>query len=269
MARRHQGEPPREARRRGEGESTPQSAQRTIAVSAEEAAALLEWGEIQAHERALAGSNYTFMVLMAADGRGQFLAVYKPQRGERPLWDFPRGTLHLREHAAYVTSRQLGWPNVPVTVIREGPFGVGSLQLYIPTAEQLDPFGFQQERRDELMEVALFDLLVNNADRKGGHCILGADGRVWAIDHGLTFHVEPKLRTVLWDYCGEPFPPRLTADLESLRDDSSRRQRLRAELEPDLHPAEIDALFRRLERLLRAKRFPRLDPNRNIPWPLV
>ncbi|MGE5618891.1 MAG: SCO1664 family protein [Sphingomonadaceae bacterium] len=226
-------------------------------------------GEIQAHELILAGSNYTFALLMAADGPGQFLAVYKPQRGERPLWDFPSGTLHRRERAAYVTSRHLGWPNVPVTVIRDGPFGIGSVQLYVPPARQPDLVDLQRRHRKELAQIALFDLLVNNADRKGGHCLLGADGRVWAIDHGLTFHVEPKLRTVLWEYCGEPFPPELAADLESLRDDASRRERLRSELEPELASTEIDALFRRLERLLQTRRFPHLDPTRNIPWPLV
>ncbi len=238
-------------------------------MSSEEAASLLLHGEIQGYQIVPAGSNYTFLVSMSADGRGQFLAVYKPQRGERPLWDFPRGTLHRREHAAYVTSRHLGWPHVPVTVIREGPFGVGSVQLYVPTRGQPDFFAFQEERRAELMEIALFDLLTNNADRKAGHCLPGADGRVWAIDHGLTFHVDPKLRTVLWDYCGEPIPQRLLEDLESLRADPVRQQRLRTDLEPNLAPEEIDAFFRRVDRFLHNKRFPQLDPNRNIPWPLV
>ncbi len=268
LARRHDPEATGKGRRRGKSEN-PSPVEHTIAATPEEAASLLERGEILAHERLPAGSNYTFAVLMSADGQGQFLAIYKPQRGERPLWDFPRGTLHLREHAAYVTSRHLGWPNIPVTVIREGPFGPGSVQLYVPTAGQPDFFDFQQERRRELMEIALFDLLVNNADRKGGHCLLGADGRVWSIDHGLTFHVSPKLRTVLWDYCGEAIPQRLLEDLESQRDDPSRREKLRGVLEADLDPAEIDAFFQRVERLLRTRRFPKLDPNRNIPWPLV
>ncbi|MCL4371343.1 MAG: SCO1664 family protein [Chloroflexi bacterium] len=269
MAAGHEVEPARNDRRKRRAASPPPAAQRTVAVPPEEAASLLEQGEIQEYRVVPSGSNYTFTVLMSADNRGQFLAVYKPQRGERPLWDFPWGTLHLREHAAYVTSRHLGWPNIPVTVLRKGPFGVGSVQLYVPTAGQPDLFAFQEERRRELMEIALFDLLVNNADRKAGHCILGVDGRVWAIDHGLTFHVDPKLRTVLWDYCGEPIPQRLLEQLESLRDDPARRDRLRAELEPDLASEEIDAFFRRVDRFLRTRRYPRLDPNRNIPWPLV
>jgi uncharacterized repeat protein (TIGR03843 family) len=240
-----------------------------MAVSPEEAALLLEKGEIRQYEAVSSGSNYTFLVMMSAAGRGKFLAVYKPQRGERPLWDFPRGTLHRRERAAYITSRTLGWPNIPVTVIRDGPFGIGSVQLFVPTASRPDLFAFQEERRKELMEIALFDLLVNNADRKAGHCLLGVDGRVWAIDHGLTFHVDPKLRTVLWDYCGEPIPQRLLEDLESLREDPARRDVLRAELETELAPEEINAFFRRADRLLRFRRYPRLDPTRNIPWPLV
>ncbi len=229
----------------------------------------MEQGEIQQYEIVPSGSNYTFLTLMSANGRGQFLAIYKPQRGERPLWDFPRGSLHRRERAAYVTSRHLGWPNVPVTVIRAGPYGVGSVQLFVPTAGQPDLFAFQDGKRRDLMEIALFDLLVNNADRKAGHCLLGTDGRIWAIDHGLTFHVDPKLRTVLWDFCGEPIPRDLLEKLESLRDDTDSWEKLSSALQADLEPEEIDALFHRLERLIRGRRYPRLDPNRNIPWPLV
>lgn len=247
----------------------PASVERTVAVSREEGASLLEQAEVVAYEQLATGSNYTFLVLMAAGDGMELLAIYKPLRGERPLWDFPHGTLHLRERAAYLTSRHLGWPNVPVTVIRDGPFGVGSLQLYIPTSAQTELPAFQRERWPGLVEVALFDLLVNNADRKAGHCLPGADGRIWAIDHGLTFNVMPKLRTVLWEYCGEPVPRRLLEDLVSLRENPTRREALRADLEPILDPGEIRAFFARVEKLLRAGRFPQLDPGRNIPWPLV
>lgn len=240
-----------------------------MAVSPEEATFLLMQGEIVAHEVVPTGSNYTFFVLMSADGRGQFLAVYKPQRGERPLWDFPRGTLHQREHAAYVVSLQLGWPNIPVTVIRDGPFGVGSVQLYVPVQEDSDFFSFHSRRRRDLMQIALFDLIVNNADRKGGHCLLGKDGRLWAIDHGLTFNVEPKLRTILWDYCGRPVPEPLLEQLQALREDDGRSQELREALEPDLDTAEIKAFFRRIDRILKTRRYPQLDPNRNVPWPPI
>ncbi len=230
---------------------------------------LLARAEVLAHQAVPAGTNYTFVLLMSAPDRGRFLAVYKPRRGENPLWDFPRGTLYLRERAAYVASRHLGWPNIPATVVRDGPFGVGSVQLFVPTDGQPDFFAFRLPRRRELEEVALFDLLANNADRKAGHCLLGVDGRVWAIDHGLTFNVEPKLRTVLWDFCGEPIPERLLDGLARLHEDPTRRERLRLELEPCLDTAEIVAFFARLERVLRSRTFPQLDPHRNVPWPLV
>ena len=268
MARHHKAEPAPKDRRNRQGPTNP-SEQRIIAVSTEEAALLMEQGEIQQYQIVPSGSNHTFLTLMSANGRGRFLAIYKPQRGERPLWDFPRGTLHRREHAAYITSRHLGWPNIPITVIRAGPLGVGSVQLFVPTAGQPDLFSFQGEKRRELMEIALFDLLVNNADRKAGHCLLGTDGRIWAIDHGLTFHVDPKLRTVLWDYCGEAIPGDLLEKLESLHDDTDNWERLSSALQADLEPEEIDALLHRLERLIRGRRYPQLDPNRNIPWPLV
>ncbi len=269
MARRLRGQRKRGGQERGQGEERSQLAGRLEAATPEEAISLLEQAEIVAHEMVPAGTNYTFAVLMSAGGRSQFLAIYKPQRGENPLWDFPDGTLYLRERAAYLTSRELGWPNVPPTTLREGPYGVGMVQLYVSTEGQPDFFAFRHRRHRDLMEIALFDLLVNNADRKAGHCLLGVDGRVWAIDHGLTFNVAPKLRTVLWDFCGELIPERLLSDLETLRDDTSRRQGLREQLEPCLQSDEIDALFRRLESILQARRFPQLDPRRNVPWPLA
>jgi len=235
----------------------------------EEIAHILGQGDILAYEGMPSGSNYAFLVLISAGAERQLLGVYKPQRGERPLWDFPRGSLFRREHAAYVASTHLGWPNIPVTVIRDGPFGPGSVQLYIPTADDASLFSFGRRKREELARIALFDLLVNNADRKAGHCLLGVDGRVWAIDHGLTFHVEPKLRTVLWDFCEQPIPKRLLYDLAKLREDGQRRDRLRSQLSVDLAADEVEGFFRRLDRILSAGRYPRLDPQRNVPWPLI
>lgn len=230
---------------------------------------LLERGDILGYEVVPTGTNYTFYTLMSADGGERFVAIYKPRQGENPLWDFPHGTLYRREHAAYVASRYLGWPRIPPTIVRDGPFGIGMVQLFVATERQWDFSELRRQHRDELMQIALFDLLVNNADRKAGHCLLGRDGRIWAIDHGLTFNTAPKLRTVLWDYCGEPIPRRLLGDLESLRDDPSRRRDIEGRLGSDLTPAEVEAFYRRLERILLAGTFPRLDPNRNIPWPLV
>src|SRR5712691_10814787 len=160
-------------------------------------------------------SNYTFLSEVA-DPERTVLAVYKPRDGETPLWDFPEGTLCRREVAAYVLSRSLGWPSIPPTVLREGPHGPGSVQQFI----RFDPtehfFTLRETRLDDFRAVAAFDVVVNNADRKGGHCLLGEDGTIWLIDHGVCFAVEPKLRTVIWDFAGDPLPESLCRDLGRL-----------------------------------------------------
>ena len=137
-------------------------------------------------------SNYTFLARATGPDGAQELAVYKPQRGESPLWDFPQGSLCRREVAAYVVARELGWPHVPPTVLREGPEGPGSVQRFIPFEPQEHYFTLQDRFPDAFMAIAVFDLVVNNADRKGGHCLLGEDGRIWTIDHGVCFHEDPK-----------------------------------------------------------------------------
>ena len=154
-------------------------------------------------------SNYTFLARASEPDGEEVLAVYKPHRGENPLWDFPEGTLGRREVAAYEVSNALGWPNVPPTVLREGPEGAGSVQLFVPFEPQEHYFTLQERFPDAFRAIAAFDLLVNNADRKGGHCLLGEDGRIWAIDHGVCFHEEPKLRTVIWEFMDEPIPAAL------------------------------------------------------------
>ena len=145
------------------------------------------------------GSNYTFIVTIRHDGK-QANAVYKPSRGERPLWDFPDGTLAFREVAAYLVSEALGFPNVPPTILRDGPQGIGMVQLYIEMVDGQHFFTLRDQHRDEMKRIAVFDAIINNTDRKGGHVLLGEDGKLWCIDHGVTFHEEPKLRTVIWDY---------------------------------------------------------------------
>ncbi|MFQ5896468.1 MAG: SCO1664 family protein [Nitrospinota bacterium] len=215
------------------------------------------------------GSNYTFLAALEDGDLGTLLAVYKPEEGERPLWDFPPG-LHRREYAAFLVSEQLGWGLVPPTVIRDGPHGVGSVQFYIDHEEEANYFSLREEGRGELLAIAFFDLLINNTDRKGGHCLKGRDGRVWAIDHGLTFHASPKLRTVIWDFCGQPFPPALLKGVErlggALEDTSSALVRELGEL---LSLRELDALRRRAAGILRKPRFPRLDEYRHLPWPPI
>ena len=143
----------------------------------------------------------------AGDGvRG--LAVYKPRRGEAPLYDFPDGTLYRREFAAYVVSEAIGWHLVPPTVIRDGPYGVGTAQLFIDAQPKRNYFTLREDRSDDLKPMAAFDVFANNADRKGAHCLLDPEDRIWGIDHGLTFNVDYKLRTVIWDFSGQPVSPR-------------------------------------------------------------
>lgn len=231
---------------------------------------LLGSGRIDHMELIPWGSNYTFAVIVGSEDGPRTLAVYKPRRGEVPLRDFPSGTLYKREVAAYRLAQAIGWDIVPPTIVREdAPHGVGSLQLYVePSTEP----GAQFERlrvshQADLTRMALFDLLANNADRKGGHCLLATDGRLWGIDHGLTFSHVPKLRTVIWDPCGEPVPAALVADLAAVRADPAREQALREALAPLLSAIELEALFSRWDRLLQMPCFPSLDPYRNVPWP--
>jgi hypothetical protein len=212
------------------------------------------------------GSNFTFLVDLESEDC-QLQAIYKPSRGERPLWDFPEETLAGREVAAYLVSEALGWGLAPPTVYRQdGPAGPGSLQLRIEHDPDQHYFTFDADTRQRLRSAALFDLLVNNADRKSGHVLLGGDGRIWLIDHGVCFHAEPKLRTVIWDFVGEAIPEVLLADLQRLRSDDG----LAEELCPYLTPAEMDALYARLSRLLQSDRFPAPPEDvRATPWPLV
>lgn len=232
--------------------------------------ALLERGTIEGVELIPWGSNYTFAALLVGEDGSRCYAVYKPRRGEVPLRDFPNGTLYKREVAAYRLSSHLGWTMIPPTVIRrEGPHGIGSLQLYVePRAGASAQYERLRESHScDLQRMAAFDLLANNADRKGGHCLLDVRGHVWGIDHGLTFHSVPKLRTVIWDYCGEPIPEQLVSDLAILRNDPAQLAALEADVRPLLAEPEWEALLQRWDRLLANPCFPNLDPYRNVPWP--
>ncbi|MBO9341097.1 MAG: SCO1664 family protein [Roseiflexus sp.] len=232
--------------------------------------ALLAKGEIEVQGMMPWSSNYTLLVTVR-DGDLQGLAVYKPRRGERPLWDFPRGTLCQREFAAFLLSEALGWSLVPPTVLRDGPYGYGSVQLYIDCDQDAHLFTMQKEGgyEDQLARLAAFDILSNNADRKSGHCLKGTDGRLWAIDHGICFHAEPKLRTVLWDYAGEPICEEIMADLRALREDVRNGGRFIRALEGLLAPEEVRAFRRRLDRLIETGCYPDPGAARHIPWPPV
>ena len=235
----------------------------------EKAVPILREGEFISSQRIAWGSNYTFLVRLDA-GPGRYLrAVYKPRDGERPLYDFPQGTLYKREYAAYLLTLILGWPDAPTTLIREGPYGVGSIQLYVESDPEATYFNLVDSRTEELLRFAVFDVLANNADRKAGHCLLGNDGRLWSIDHGLTFHSIFKLRTVMLEYWGTPLPQSLQDSLTALANGIESGSGRIPELMELLSEREVGALSRRLETLLKDPRVPELDPWRNVPWPPV
>ncbi|HWH31600.1 MAG TPA: SCO1664 family protein [Egibacteraceae bacterium] len=213
-----------------------------------------------------AASNEALLVRL--DGSPDDLAVYKPDSGERPLWDFPPATLARRETAAFALSDWLGWDVVPATVYRDGPHGPGSVQRFVPHDPARHYFVLLEDEslHPVLRRVALFDLVTNNADRKASHVMLGPEG-VRGCDHGLCFHVEPKLRTVIWDFAGEPIGVEDRDDLRRLADalDSGGGPALGGLLDP----AECAALLRRTRALLGLGHLP--DPpedRRPYPWPL-
>ncbi len=212
-------------------------------------------------------SNYTFLAQLGPHEPAGLLAVYKPARGESPLWDFEAGTLYQREVAAYRLSKVLGWPQIPPTVVRDqAPHGVGAMQLYVE-ADRRHFLSEQSHQRDAWRRIALFDVITNNADRKSGHCLFDAQDRIWVIDHGLTFHSDPKLRTVIWDFSGEPLPPELCADLERAVIDVEKGT-LADELAKLLRPGEVRVLRRRLRGILDPTwRFPEPTSAWSVPWP--
>ena len=233
---------------------------------------LLASGAVEIEGRMPWSSNNTFLVTVGpdgtadGDGEGRVAAIYKPGRGERPLWDFPDG-LYRREVAAYELAESLGWRFVPPTVeVGDGPFGAGSLQLFVDADFEQHYFTLLEEpaHHPQLKRMAAFDVLANNADRKGGHCLIDGAGRIWGIDHGLCFHVQSKLRTVIWDFAGEPLDEGDRADLERWVESgpSPRLQEL-------LHPEECRALHKRARHLLETGCLPEPRSDRPYPWPLV
>jgi uncharacterized repeat protein (TIGR03843 family) len=243
-----------------------------LSLSLDRALELLTRGEVQLQSLLPWGSNYTFLVSVTLEEL-QTAAIYKPREGERPLWDFPDGTLCQREVAAFVVSQALDWFIVPPTVLRDGPHGVGMLQFYIDCNPEEHYFTLQEETRfhDQFKQIALFDLLINNADRKSGHCLRDENDHIWAIDHGVCFAVEPKLRTVIWEFAGQPIPDRLVDNLKNFRSRLEQRDdpAIRA-LSHLLDKRELAVLKRRADQLAQAGCFPRPQPGyRQIPWPPV
>jgi len=231
---------------------------------------ILQKGEMTLRGQFVHGSNYTFLASIVHQNQ-EYPAVYKPVRGEQPLWDFPAGSLSGREVAAYLVSEFLGWQLVPPTVYRrKAPLGPGSVQLYIEHDPQYHYFSFTPEDRQLLRPVVLFDLVINNADRKGGHVLMDENHHIWLIDHGICFHEEDKLRTVIWDFAGEPIPTDLLKDITRLLEELTQTGRLVESLTAYLSPAEIRALERRTRRLIENGCFPHPAPSRRpYPWPPV
>jgi len=224
--------------------------------------ATFEKGDLEIKGQFTLGSNYTFLVDVTYKDT-TVPAVYKPTKGEQPLWDFEESTLALREVAAYIVSECLGFHIVPFTVLRkDGPYGAGSLQQFIEHDPNYHYFNFSAEDKLLLKPVVLFDLLINNADRKGGHVFFENDTRhLFAIDHGICFHEDDKLRTVLWDFGGQGIPDDLLSRL-------SLNSNLLADLKPYLSPSEITSLQSRADLIARRGIFPHQPRDRRaMPWP--
>jgi hypothetical protein len=215
---------------------------------------LLEHGDLRLIGLMPRASNYTFLAEVADDERAARV-IYKPREGEVPLWDFPEGTLCQREVAAYRIALELGWPQIPTTILRDGPHGEGSVQLFVEHDPEEHYFTLRDRRPEELRAVAAFDVVAGNGDRKAGHCLEGSDGKLWLVDHGLCFN-------------GQPVPAPLLEDLRRVGAEL-RDGELREELEDLLSEPEIEAAADRAAALIGAARYPAPGPGRSEPWPPV
>jgi len=226
---------------------------------------ILREGEISVEGRLVDASNATLFVEISLGGES-VKAIYKPVSGERPLWDFESGNLASRERAAYVISEATGLHCVPLTILRDGPYGVGMVQEWIDTDEDVDLTSYFREDRDELRAVALFDAIINNTDRKIGHLLVKPGGELKVCDHGVTFHHEDKLRTVLWQWADSPLNE---DELHLLQGIEGRlRERSIQELPELINDEEYQALLARINRLLIDKKFPLPNPDwPSVPWP--
>ena len=231
---------------------------------------LLGGGRIKARGLMPDCSNYTYLAHVRGDAGAETLAVYKPAPGETPLDDFPDGTLGKREVAAYLVSAALNWQVVPLTVYRpDGPMGPGSLQQFIAADLREHYFSLMPARSESFRTMAAFDVIVNNADRKSGHCLLDADGHIWGVDNGLTFHSLPKLRTVIWEFAGEEVPAKLRRDAERLWTELVAGEGWVRNLEQLITGAEVRALTKRARRFADEGRYPEPTSRWAYPWPLI
>jgi hypothetical protein len=237
-------------------------------ITVDEALVLLSTGELNVEGRLVDASNATFYCAIESADRSA-ACVYKPIAGERPLWDFPDGTLAEREVAAYEVSVAMGWPVVPPTVLRDGPAGPGMVQLWVDADESVDIARFMRRRDVErLRQIAVLDAVINNADRKGGHLLPMPDGHVYGVDHGVSFNVDDKLRTVLWQWAGARLPAGACEALRGLR--AGLDGVLGERLAGLLTRREVGRTKSRVDRLLASGRHP--EPNGDwppIPWPPI
>lgn len=233
--------------------------------------AALRDAEIGKQQLVYDSSNYVFITELMHPEHGAGRGVYKPEGGEQPLHDFPFGTLYRREVAAYEFSELLGWRLVPPTVERDGPHGTGSMQLFIDhdPSEHYFSHREQAELEQQLVRFAAFDLIVNNADRKGGHLLLDPEGRLWGIDHGLCFHQQFKVRTVIWDFSGRRLDGEAVADLRRIRNCLIERDETTLPLLSRITQREVQALIQRCEEFIDTPVLPEMFPYRCVPWPLI
>ncbi len=245
-------------------------------ASADSILQLLKTGSMEIEGALPWSSNYSFLArIQGTQPDRELLAVYKPRRGERPLWDFASGTLCQREVAAYRVSQALGWNLIPPTVLRQGPHGLGAVQLFVKHNPECHYFTIEGQPifQHALQQIVLLDIIINNADRKGGHILLQEEDtdsqakRLWAIDHGVCFHTEYKLRTVVWEFAGMPIPPDLLIDLAKFQ--AKMHASAYSVLQKLLNSAELLALDRRIDRIIQSQTFIQPGPGRHYPWPPV
>ncbi|MBN18463.1 MAG: phosphatidylinositol kinase [Chloroflexi bacterium] len=217
----------------------------------------------------LTGSNKVFHATICDLDNNLIESIYKPKLGEKPLIDFSPGTLYKREFAAYLVSQTLGWPNIPETLIYEGPHGIGSVQKLVKYKKQENYFTLLNRFPDDLLKIAIFDIIVNNADRKGGHFLLDYNDILWSIDHGLTFHHIFKVRTVIFDFEGKKIPKDIINDLIIFLEQLNQRHSISDNINSFISDIEYQALINRLNILIKNPYVPHLNPYYNVPWPLI
>tara|TARA_B100000029_G_scaffold502755_1_gene578549 strand:+ start:10818 stop:11537 length:720 start_codon:yes stop_codon:yes gene_type:complete len=227
---------------------------------------ILEHGDFLDLKEIYDGTNRVFEVLVGSPNEN-IRAIYKPMSGEAPLYDFPSGTLYQREQASYLVSDVLSWHIVPLTTIRVGPYGIGSLQQYIDHDSDATYITLKADNIHRFKQIAVFDIITNNADRKGNHFLIDQNRKIWGIDHGLTFNEQYKLRTVVWDFIGDSIPKSIIKDLAKLHELMNTSDQLSGHLAKLINNEEVEAFKERISAVAEFKNFPFPGSGRNVPWP--